>query len=134
MPTDKDVFWVALAPWINANCTLAFLAAATNTPIQAFLFYLNDNGTDIPPQPNAIQWALGDGGQWKTANKFPVYAISSATGQTLMQHLVDYSGNVTEVPNGHSLANEFPASDYIRLAVEINIGKNLIRGASNVTH
>jgi hypothetical protein len=122
LPTDPDIFWVALAPWINANCTLEYFAAVRGTPTQAFVFYLLDNGTSIPPVPNDPVWGLGDGGRWKSANSFPVYAVSSVTGQTIMSHLAEYSGNVTDVPNGHQLANDWPSMDYIRLAVELDIG------------
>jgi hypothetical protein len=64
-----------------------------------------------------------DGGKWKSWNHFPVYAVPSMSGQEIMLQLAAYSGNVTQVPNGHLLANEFPASDYIRLAAEIDVGK-----------
>jgi hypothetical protein len=55
-------------------------------------------------------------------NRFPVYALPSIVGQNIMKNLADYSGNVTDVPNGHTLANEWPSMDFIRLAVELNIG------------
>jgi hypothetical protein len=85
------------------------------------MFYLTDNGTSIPPTANDVVWGLGDGGRWKSANRFPVYAIPSRTGQTIMSHLAEYSGNVTDVPNGHALANDWPSMDYIRLAVELDV-------------
>ncbi|KIW08607.1 uncharacterized protein PV09_00566 [Verruconis gallopava] len=121
LPKDTDIFWVALAPWINANCTLEYLAAVRGTSAQAFMFYLLDNGTQIPPVADDPVWSLGDGGRWKTTNKLPVYAISSMIGQTVMRNLANYSGNLTTVPNGHELANEWPSMDYIRLAVELDI-------------
>lgn len=40
-----------------------------------------------------------------------------------MQQLSQYSGNVTTVPNGHELANEYQPSDYIRLAAEVNLAR-----------
>jgi hypothetical protein len=112
---------IALAPWISANCTLSYLAAVQKDPIRSFLFFLPDSGTELPPLPNDPQWTLGDGGRWKSANRFSVYAIPGATGAMLMHELTRYSGNVTTVPNGHELANEYPASDYIRLAAEVNL-------------
>lgn len=93
-----------------------------NTQAQAFLFYLTDNGTDIPPVANDPTWSLGDGGHWKTSNRFPVYAIASMLGGQLMEELVDYSGNVTDVPNGNMLIEQWPATDYVRLAAEVTIG------------
>ena len=44
-------------------------------------------------------------------------------GQELMRRLAEYSGNVTSVPNGPQLVDMYPATDYVRLAAEISIGK-----------
>lgn len=115
--------FVALAPWINPSCTLAYLAAVQQDPIRSFIFYLTDNSTTAPPLANDPTWGLNDGGKWKSSNKFPVYAIPSASGNQIMSQLALYTGNLTSVPNGHELANEFPPSDYVRLAIEIDIGK-----------
>ena len=95
------------------------------TQTQAFLFYLTDNSTGIPPVANDQAWSIGDGGRWKSNNRFPVYAIPSAVGFDLMSRLAEYSGNVTEVPNGRELIDQLPSTDYIRLAAEISIGKPL---------
>lgn len=118
---------IAIAPWISAECTLAYLAAVQRDPIRSFLFFIPDGGTDQPPVPNDAQWTLNDGGRWKTTNKFSVYGIPGATGAALMLQLSHYSGNVTTVPNGHELANEYQPSDYIRLAAEVNLA-----GAANL--
>lgn len=117
-----DYTLIALAPWINPTCTLAYLTAVQSNPIRAFLFYLTDNGAVTPPLPNSNVWGLGDGGQWKTNNKFPVYAMPGADGNALTEQLALYSGNVTEVPYGHELANVYHPSDYIRLAADIGVG------------
>jgi hypothetical protein len=114
---------IALAPWLGPNCTLSYLEEVQLDPIRAFIFYLADNSTDIPPSANDNVWNLQDGGRWKSNNHFPVYTISGATGNLLMKQLSAYSGNVTQVPNGHELANDFPADDYIRIAAEISVGK-----------
>ena len=113
--------FIALAPWISPNCTLAYLAAVQQDPIRSFIFYLPGNNTDIPPLANDPTWALGDGGKWKLTNKFPVYAIPSRSGNQIMSQLSLYTGNLTNVPNGHELANLYSPSDYIRLAVQIDI-------------
>jgi hypothetical protein len=127
LPGQSSISMIAIAPWISANCTLSYLAAVQKDPIRSFLFFLPDNSTDQPPLPNDPRWTLGDGGRWKTTNRFSVYAIPGATGAMLMQQLARYSGNVTTVPNGHELANEYPANDYIRLAAEVNLA-----GAANL--
>jgi hypothetical protein len=113
--------FVALAPWISSNCTLAYLAAVRQDPIRSFVFYLPGNSTNIPPLANDPTWALGDGGKWKSTNRFPVYAISSNSGNQIMSQLSLYTGNLTSVPNGHELANIYSPSDYIRLALQIEI-------------
>lgn len=51
-----------------------------------------------------------------------MYAIASMLGGQLMEELVDYSGNVTDVPNGNMLIEQWPATDYVRLAAEVTIG------------
>ncbi|RDI81120.1 hypothetical protein Vi05172_g8999 [Venturia inaequalis] len=121
LPGHSSISLIAIAPWISAECTLAYLAAVQRDAIRSFLFFIPDGGTTQPPVPNDPQWTLNDGGRWKTTNKFSVYAIPGATGAALMQQLSHYSGNVTTVPNGHELANEYEPSDYIRLAAEVNL-------------
>jgi len=113
--------FIALAPWISQNCTLAYLAAVQQDPVRAFVFYLPGNSSDTPPLANDPAWALGDGGKWKSSNKFPVYAIPSDSGNQIMSQLTLYTGNLTSVPNGHELANSFPASDYVRLALRVDM-------------
>lgn len=127
LPGHSSISLIAIAPWISAECTLAYLASVQRDAIRSFLFFIPDGGTDQPPVPNDPQWALNDGGRWKTTNKFSVYAIPGATGAALMQQLSQYSGNVTTVPNGHELANQYPPNDYIRLAAEVNLA-----GAANL--
>lgn len=127
LPAHASISMIAIAPWISAECTLSYLAAVQKDSIRSFLFFIPDDGTDQPPVPNDPQWTLNDGGRWKTTNRFSVYAIPGATGAALMQQLAQYSGNVTTVPNGHQLANEYPPSDYIRLAAEVNLA-----GAANL--
>jgi hypothetical protein len=122
LPRNGYTF-IALAPWISVDCTFAYLNAVQADLIRAFVFYLLDNSTDIPPLANDPTWGLGDGGRWKTTYKFPVYAIPSSRGSQLMSELASYSGNLTSVPNGHDLANQYPPSDYVRLAMDIDIGK-----------
>jgi len=93
--------------------------AVNSDGTRAFLFYLTDNDTGVPPLANSNVWGLGDGAQWKRNNKFPVYAIPGADGNEIMEQLALYSGNVTDVPNGHQLAGKYRPSDYIRLAAGI---------------
>jgi hypothetical protein len=119
-PTDFTL--VAIAPWINRQCTREYLAAARQDPNRAFIFYLPDNATTSPPSPKSSVWDLGDGGKWKTKNQFPVYTVPGYYGNSLMHQLSLYSGNMTSVPYGHQIS-ELPGidpRDYVRLYTKID--------------
>ncbi|KAI9730384.1 MAG: hypothetical protein M1834_005894 [Cirrosporium novae-zelandiae] len=118
---------IAFAPWISSECTHAFLDAARTTRpgfISAFITYLPDNGSSQPPTANDEVWNLHDGGRWKSQNDYPVYAIPSDEGESMMSALGDYSGNMTSVPNGHELTEVYDSRDYVRLYTQITVGKH----------
>lgn len=124
-PTDFTL--VAIAPWINVECSLAYLGAARSDPARAFLFYLVGNGASTgsaqPPPISSPVWSLDDGGAWKRKNPFPVYAIPSDVGDQLMQELSLYSGNLTDVPYGHVIS-ELPSidpRDYVRMYTRLSV-------------
>ncbi|KAF1813731.1 hypothetical protein P152DRAFT_414078, partial [Eremomyces bilateralis CBS 781.70] len=115
---------IAFAPWISSTCTLAFLDAVPNKDgWGAFMFYLPNNGTGMPPAPNMMDWYIGDGGQWRSHYLFPIYAIPGQAGQMVMDQLGLYNGNISSVPNGQILSRMYPGSDYIRLVAQIDMGK-----------
>ena len=120
--------YVALAPWLSALCTQVYLASVPGKLARAFLFYIpSQNSTDLPPEPNDPTWNLGDGGAWKKANKFPVYAIPGPNGNIIMQQLGQYSGQISDIRNGDRLVQEFNPTDYVRLyaTFELNLSNNL---------
>lgn len=126
-PTDFTL--VALAPWISAECTQAYLTGARLDPARAFLFYLVDNGTidgsAQPPPISSPAWDLQDGGAWKSETPFPVYAVPSDIGAQLMYALSLYSGNMTQVPHGHDLSETgYDPRDYVRLYTQIDLNDN----------
>jgi hypothetical protein len=125
LPLNGQLAFLAIAPWISVSCTTQFLVAAHDDPLRAFIFYLPDNGTSPPPSDDPA-WSLNDGGKWRTWAKFPVYAISGMDGYTLMQNMARYSGNLTNVPYGHSLADEYAPDYYVRLAGAISVGQCLL--------
>lgn len=119
-PTDFTL--IAIAPWINVECTQEYLSAARQDPNKAFIFYLPDNGTQTPPPPSSLAWDLRDGGAWKTQYQYPVYTIPGFHGDRLMRQLSLYSGNMTSVPHGHQIS-ELPGidpRDYVRLYTAID--------------
>ena len=119
-PTDYVL--IALAPWISADCTLSYLEAARLDPVRAFLFYLTDHATSQPPLANDAKWGLHDGGQWKSDNRYPVYAIPGRAGDIMMNKLSRYSGNITDVQNGSQLSQIYDPRDFARLYTEISTG------------
>jgi Ring finger domain len=114
---------IALAPWVNSNCTRSYLQSAHLDQIRAFIFYVPDNGTAQPPDPNSPVWNMYDGGQWRSDTLFPVYAVPGHVGNQLMTQLSLYSGNLTSVPNGHVLLwnYQLDPSDYVKVYTEISI-------------
>ncbi|TVY29927.1 Receptor homology region,transmembrane domain- and RING domain-containing protein, partial [Lachnellula hyalina] len=119
-PTDFTL--IAVAPWINVECTREYMGAARQDPNRAFIFYLPDNDTTTPPSPSDPVWNLQDGGAWKTKTQYPVYTIPGYYGDRLMHALSLYSGNMTSVPYGHQIS-ELPGIDprsYVRLYTVID--------------
>lgn len=123
LPKNDDNL-IAIAPWFDANCTQSYLASARLDPIRGFIFYLPNYADDHPPSISSPEWDLGDQGHWKYVNEFPIYAVSSSHGQEIMGNLSLYSGNMTKVPNGHILANEFGARNYARIRTVIDSNRN----------
>ena len=122
LPSSQYTY-IAFAPWISAACTQSYLVAARGTT--AFLFYVpSQNTTVLPPPPSDQTWNLNDGGQWKSQNRFPVYALPGANGATIMQQMALYSGNVSQVKNGDLLVQQYNPSDYIRLYAIFSSGSD----------
>lgn len=99
------------------------MAAARQDPMRGFIFYLPNNGTAQPPAISSPVWDLGDGGSWKSANGYPVYAVPSDIGQEMIHQSSLYSGNMTSVPYGHQIS-ELPGidpRDYVRIYSEIHV-------------
>lgn len=121
---DTDYPLVALAPWLSPACTLAYLNAARRAPTQAFIFFLPDDTTSEPPQANNVRWDLGDGGQWKSDNSYPVYVVPGSTGTDLVNASAQYSGDMASVPHGEELLQTFDARDYVRLYLDVDTGES----------
>ncbi len=118
----NDFDFVALAPWLSPECTLAYLESARNEPVRAFFFYIPGSGLSDPPMPSDSVWGLGDGGQWKRANDYPVYAIPGMIGENIMQQLALYSGSVAEAPLADQLEELYRPQDRIRLYAHVDNG------------
>ncbi len=114
---------IAIAPWISGRCASAYLAAATTDPARAFLFYMPGNASAPPPDADDSDWDIDDSGSWKAKTSFPVYAMSGIVGETMMQHLSLYSGNMTEVPFGDNITERYlsDTEDYLRIWTELDV-------------
>ena len=120
---NVDYSLVAYAPWISPNCTASYLTSAGFDDARAFIFYIPDGSRDAPPAISDPYWGLNDGGTWKSQNKYPVYAIPGFYGASIMQQLALYSGNMTDVPEGHLLSETFDSRDYVRLYTTVDTGR-----------
>ncbi|KAI2481228.1 RING-finger-containing ubiquitin ligase [Pyrenophora tritici-repentis] len=115
LPQDKDYALIAVAPWFSADCTKEYFAAARAHTTKAFFTYQPGESNAKPPVLNDATWDLQDGGSWQSANQFPTYALSSITGNNVMDQLGLYSGNLTDAPYGDQLAKVYDRTDYVRL-------------------
>lgn len=120
LPPAYDM--VALAPWISPSCTLKYLnVIQNNLDVTALIFFIPGQGAQIPPSPNDAAWDLGDGGQWKSDNHYPVYAIPTNDAETILDQMANYSGNLTSAPYADQLVAIYKPSDYVRLYVDIDL-------------
>ncbi|KFY81426.1 hypothetical protein V500_11432 [Pseudogymnoascus sp. VKM F-4518 (FW-2643)] len=113
----EDLRFIALAPWINSTCSLSFLDMASLVSLQAFIFYTPDNKDVMPPPISSPVWNMHDGGQWKSAHRFPVYAVPGSYGSNLMDQLSRYSGNSSSVPFGKQVleVEGVEPNDFVRV-------------------
>ncbi|KAK2801596.1 hypothetical protein FQN50_007657 [Emmonsiellopsis sp. PD_5] len=118
---DFATSFITVAPWVSTACTLSFLAAESRNPPDAAIFYIPDASADTPPPSDHQPWDLGDDDEWKTTNKFPVYAIPGVYGAILMRALNQYSGNLTDVPYGQDLVKTFQDGELIRMYSNIGL-------------
>ncbi|PYI36666.1 hypothetical protein BP00DRAFT_881 [Aspergillus indologenus CBS 114.80] len=90
---------IGLAPWISVDCTRAFLNASQDAGTDALVFFQPQSDDAQPPPARDPTWSLGDEDDWKSTNKYPVYAIPGPAGVTLMERLSLY-GTVNDPDGG----------------------------------
>lgn len=122
LPSNAQL--IAIAPWLSPSCTLSYLHAANYDPLVAFIFFLPNGNSDMPPAANDAVWTLGDGGQWKSDFNNPVYAIPAVSGRDIIYQLALYSGNLTSVPNANDLIQSYPSTAYVRLSMDVALSGN----------
>ncbi|EXJ84901.1 hypothetical protein A1O3_05576 [Capronia epimyces CBS 606.96] len=106
----------ALAPWTEPACVLSYLTVMRDDGVNGALFFHPGNDNAQPPPVSDPSWSLQDGGQWKSANPYPVYAVPGMLGSYLLNLLVQYSGNISQIPNGHELVEMYDPHDTIRVS------------------
>ncbi|KAF2091006.1 hypothetical protein K490DRAFT_62337 [Saccharata proteae CBS 121410] len=119
LPPSKSYHQVGFGPWVPQCVTEILDKAMVDPLLRAFIFYIPRSGSDVPPMGNDPIWDLDDGGHWKTDHDFAIYAIPGDHGPIIMDELSRYSGNLTSVPYGHELAEQYHPSDYVRQIVQI---------------
>jgi len=87
---------IAYAPWISENCSAAYLQAANLNPnIAAMIFYSIVTGNPVNyTLPAASTFTIPGGFGFSNA---PVYIVDGRWGQTVMNQLSRYSGNMSSV-------------------------------------
>ncbi|KAJ8119246.1 hypothetical protein ONZ43_g3765 [Nemania bipapillata] len=118
-----DYILIALVPWINNNCTRSFMAAAALDPLHAMLVYRPDDEDGQPPEPESDVWKIDSGRGWRQKSHFPVYAVSSGSGDRMMQQLKLYSGDLSEVPFADEINKTYSPdpADYVRVWTQLSV-------------
>jgi hypothetical protein len=89
--------------------------------VRGAVFFHPDNSSALPPPVSDQSWTLHDGGQWKSTNGYPVYAIPGMLGSFLLNELALYSGNMSEVPFGEELVTIYNPHDSVRLYARMDV-------------
>lgn len=112
---------IALAPWTDDACVFSYLATMRADQVRGALFFHPGNNSSQPPPVSDPSWTLHDGGQWKSANDYPVYAIPGMLGAFLLDELALYSGNMSEVPYGEELGDIYDPHDTVKLYARMDV-------------
>ncbi|KAK9480991.1 hypothetical protein V1514DRAFT_323957 [Lipomyces japonicus] len=112
LPAQYNI--VALAPLMTPTCAQQWMTQAHHDGAQDVIFYRSQD-LSAGSTPNK-EW-IGT----TTGLSYSVYYIDSTEiGNSLVNYLSEYSGNMTGVPNGSQLTQYFDSRDYVRVATEID--------------
>ncbi|KIX07189.1 uncharacterized protein Z518_01842 [Rhinocladiella mackenziei CBS 650.93] len=112
---------IAIAPWTDPACVLSYLSVMRSDEVRGAVFFHPNNDSAQPPPVSDPSWSLQDGGQWKSANDYPVYAIPGMVGAFLLDELAQYSGNISQVPYGNELEQIYDLHDTVRLYARMDV-------------
>lgn len=112
---------IALAPWTEPACVQSYLSVMASDGVRGAIFFHPGNDSQQPPPVSDPSWSLNDGGQWKSTNQYPVYAIPGSLGAFLLHELALYSGNMSQAPFGEELVTIYDPHDTVRLYGRLDI-------------
>ena len=100
---------------------MSYMSQMRADRVRGAIFFQPDKSSQQPPPVSDRSWSLLDGGQWKSANAYPVYAIPGMLGSFLLNELAQYSGNMSEVPYGKELVDTYNPHDAVRLYARMDV-------------
>ncbi|KIW74892.1 hypothetical protein Z517_11662 [Fonsecaea pedrosoi CBS 271.37] len=112
---------IALAPWTEPECVFSYLSVMRSDQVRGAIFFQPGASNSQPPPVSDRSWTLRDGGQWKSNNEYPVYAVPGMLGAFLLDELARYSGNMSEVPFGSELVEIYDPHDTVRLYARMDV-------------
>jgi len=115
---------IAVAPWTEPACVQSYLEVMRFDNARGAIFFHPDNQSDQPPPVGDGSWSLNDGGQWKSANQFPIYALPGMLGSYILSELGQYSGNMSSAPFGEELVQLYNPNDTVRLYTRMDINQS----------
>ncbi|KAK6539348.1 Nucleolar protein 58 [Orbilia ellipsospora] len=108
----EDLKLVAYAPLTTPHCSRRYLYSAGGDNVAAFIFY------GVPEKYSNNTDPLDD---VDFPFEYPVYYLDGAIGQPLMNKLAQYSGNLTQVYDGHNLTDAgYNVHDFARIYAVIS--------------
>jgi Ring finger domain len=120
IPNVGQYALIGVAPWISDHpeCALPYMQASQVDPSRGLVFFPTRSGASI----NTPIWNQGDWGvnsstwtDWVTRTDYPIWAIPSDIGATLVQEMGKYSGNASNSPYAKELLETYPREDAVRL-------------------
>jgi hypothetical protein len=57
-----------------------------------------------------------------SSQDFPIFTLSAENAMPVLDSMVKYSGNMSDVPYGQNLTKIFDPHDYVRLSMQIQTG------------
>lgn len=104
--------FIAFAPLTDSSCSTSFLQQAQLDGASAIVFY---NTTNAPSPSGGLDYHM---------IKFPVYQITSTESHNVLDALVAYNANMTEVPMSQNLTQLYDWRDYPRVSMQLSSGNS----------